>query len=294
MDADSLLYLAGAVGESREYDCFFQGEDELEIYQLTLHSVAEIHEHQSYTNHKLLDRELVIVPGELSHCLQIVKTKLNEIKRRYGDLLEIYVKGDGTNWRDDIATLQGYKANRTSPKPYYLEEIRQYLLDNWKAIPVSGKEADDQVATRAYESSKPCVICSPDKDLDQIPGLHWNYRSNVEYTISEEEARQFFWQQVLSGDPSDNIGGCWMTGTAKAEKLVSDWLEEGCDDMEIWNRVVEHYEQSQGTPNCPYVGMPSELVALENARLVWMQTEAGRLWTPPGADPEYLEVTLDD
>ena len=58
--------------------------------------------------------------------------------------------------------------------------------------------------------------------------------------------------------------------------------------------MVEVYEQTMGTPGCPYAGMPADTVALENARLVWMQTEPRRLWTPPGEPKVYMEGGLDD
>jgi hypothetical protein len=293
VDADGLLYMAGAAGESRLYHVVYEdseGNVIPNVYEFK--SAQEVKDFAEEMDWTVQDREQVIIPGELSHCLQVAKNKLKEMQRRFGDHMEIYVKGDGTNFRDDVATLHKYKGNRTAIKPYYLEDIRQYLMANWNAIPVNGKEADDQIATRAFEASKPCVICSPDKDLDQIPGDHWNYRTNVEYEVSQYEADFFFWEQCLSGDSADHIKGCWKIGVGKAKDIVEDCIDDSPED--IWDNIVQFYEKSMELPGCPYVGMPAELVALENARLVWMQTESGRLWTPPGAPKEYLEVSLDN
>lgn len=295
VDADGLLYIAGAIGEKREYRCTFETEKG-NIYDTTIPYVQDIKDHVAATGDTLLEREQVVIPGPKTHALQVAKMRMQEMKKRYGDNMEVYLKAEGaTNYRDDVATLHPYKGNRGTTKPYWMEAVREYLLTTWKAVPIDGKEADDQIATRAFEASKQCIICSPDKDLDQIVGLHWNYSKQVEYFISPEEARLFFWTQVLAGDTADNIKGCWKIGFGGAEDLVLNYIyEDKLDDAAIWEKVVEEYENSMGKPGCPYAGMPPDQVAIENARLVWMQTEAGRMWTPPGHPPEYLEATLDD
>ncbi len=254
-------------------------------------SAAEVDAILEKTGDTLVDRELCIWPAPLNHALQICKVKLERIKALYGPTtLEVYIKGDGTNWRDQVATLHGYKANRTSQKPHWYQEIRQYLIEQWGAVEIDGKEADDQIALRAFEASKSYVVCSPDKDLDQIPGHHWNYKNNVSYDITEEEARWFFWHQALAGDTADNIKGCWKIGHGKAQEIMGELQDNNADDREVWETIVQCYEDSMGVTGCPYAGMPPEVVALENARLVWMQTEDGRLWTPPGEPYEYIDM----
>ena len=291
VDADSLLYLAGAIGEVRRYSCvlyhpqydefIFRPELDSNMIGMAIDAGWQIEE-----------REVVQKAGPVEHCLQVAKMKMRTMQERYGDRMEVYIKGEG-NFREEVATLHPYKGNRAAEKPVNMPAVKQYLVDNWGAIEVHGKEADDMVATRAYEASIPYVVCSPDKDLDQIPGLHWNYRSNVEYNITKQEAEDLFWQQVLSGDSSDNIKGCWKIGLEGAAKLVESYREEGLSDAQIWDRIIEEYEFSMGKTGCPYAGMPPDIVALENARLVWMQTEHGKLWTPPGTEPEYLEDEYD-
>lgn len=288
IDVDGLCYIAGAIGEVRHYECVFEDENG-DTFPVWVNTAAEVKEIEATSGSILVSRDLVITPGPLSFSLQVAKTKMQTMKHRYGDRLEVYIKGDGTNWRDQVATLHGYKANRTAPKPYHFESIREYLIDVWGAVEIHGKEVDDHVATRAYESSQKYVICSPDKDLDQIPGLHWNYRSNEEYRVSSDWARMFFWKQVLSGDNSDNIKGCWKVGDGKADAMVEAWWGE--DDETLWANIVQVYEESMGIDGCPYAGMDPADVALENARLVWMQTEEGVLWTPPGEPKEYIEET---
>jgi hypothetical protein len=295
VDADGLPYLAGGAGAKRVYTAVFEDKDG-NLSEIKVGSAAEVKEHGKEHKLTLVDRELEIIPQPLAYALQICKQKINEIQERYPfGVLQIYIKGDGTNWRDDIATIHKYKGNRDGvEKPPWNKEIYQYLRDQWNAVEISGKEVDDHLATLAYESSSAYVICTPDKDLDQIVGEHWNYSKNVGYMIAPDEAHAFFWQQALSGDNADNIKGCWKIGVGKAENLVNEWIEDGLDDAEIWEQIVNQYEVSQTLKGCPYMDKHPQVVALENARLVWMQTQAGRLWTPPGRPYEYLEATLDD
>jgi 5'-3' exonuclease len=296
VDADSLLYLAGFAAQKTKYLAVFEKDGTVD--QALFDSAASLKEFVAEGQYTLLERESIVEIEPVENALQIAKMKMKEMKRRFKNL-EVYMKGDGKNWRDQVATLNVYKANRTAPKPAHMEAIRQYLIDQWGAVLINGKEADDHIATRAYERpAGKTIICSIDKDLDQIPGFHYNYQKDVEYQVSPEDAEDFFFQQALQGDYSDNVHGCWKCGAARAIQVVAEVRDEhgyaGDSSLHVWDSIVREYDASLALPNCPYVGRPASVVALENARLVWMQTEPNRLWTPPGVEPEYLEVTLDD
>ena len=293
VDADSLIYLAGVAGQQTYYDVTFENEDG-EIGSISFGSAAERDEFLAKDDKLVvLSSEPIVVEKPLAFSLKVVKNKLETIQRRYGKRMRVYVKGvEGKNFRDEVYTIQKYKGNRQTPKPIHYDAIVQYMVERWDAIRVEGKEVDDQVALDAAESSIPYVVCSPDKDLDQIPGLHWNYRDGVEYTVSEEEAKWMFWYQLLMGDSSDNIMGIWRCGKAAAKKMMDElWMLADGDAM--WLQVVEWYEQSQELPTCPYKDMDPWEVALQTARAVWMQDERNRLWTPPGAPYEYMDIEWD-
>src|SRR5258708_10815565 len=90
----------------------------------------------------------------------------------------------------------------------------------------SGIEADDAVSIFAhnhYESGlqELLVIATIDKDLDQIPGNHYNYMHKVFYAITPAEAEQFFVYQILAGDPTDNVVGVWRCGESAATKIAN-------------------------------------------------------------------------
>lgn len=134
------------------------------------------------------------------------------------------------------------------------------------------------------------IIATIDKDLDQIPGWHYNYLKQVHYVQSAADARAFFFQQCLSGDATDGIPGCWKIGETKAIAFLGKW--SGHSDGAIWEAIVREYAYSQKVAGCPYVGGDPAAVALETARLVYLQQKEGELWNPPGT--KFGQVESDD
>lgn len=120
-----------------------------------------------------------------------------------------------------------YKANRlTRERPVHYYEVRDYLIKHWDAEVVSDIEADDAVCMVQYEMYKskfpeynsmeqtfdgllngdwPAILCGIDKDLDQIPGWHYNYNKQQFYYITPREGLLNFYLQLLTGDSADNI-----------------------------------------------------------------------------------------
>lgn len=115
-----------------------------------------------------------------------------------------------------------YKANRKDvPRPRHLQDIRDYLVNTWKAEVVDGYEADDAIGI--YNSIYPdAAICSLDKDLDQLPGTHYNWKKNSIYTVSLFESLRHIFYQMLVGDTSDNIFGVRGIGPVRANKLLNN------------------------------------------------------------------------
>jgi DNA polymerase-1 len=136
------------------------------------------------------------------------------------------------------------------------------------------------------------VVATIDKDLDQIPGEHYNYLRQVFYNQHPDAARQFFWEQCVSGDATDGIPGCYRAGSVKARRLLDRMV--GSTEENIWEGIVREYAISQGIPGCPYLDRDPAAVALETARLVYIQQEEGELWNPPGEPMGILPEYLDD
>lgn len=137
-----------------------------------------------------------------------------------------------------------YKANRTAEKPVWLATTKIHAVEFWKAKITDGYEADDAIGIHAGDGT---IICSIDKDLRQIPGLHYNFVKDELVTISEQEAHYNFWAQMLIGDTSDNVFGIRGIGPVKALSLLNDksWDEmkdivfQIYNDEERFNKNIE-------------------------------------------------------
>ena len=157
---------------------------------------------------------------------------------------ELHLTGKG-NFRNDIAVTAPYKGNRTgTAKPVHYHLLREYLVDSWSATVSQGIEADDMLAIRATELGEASVIVSLDKDLDQVPGWHYNFSKKSLYHIDPVEGLFRFYKQMLTGDRVDNIVGVRGIGEVKAEKLLAgkteDQMWEVCVDLLGYDRAVEN------------------------------------------------------
>jgi 5'-3' exonuclease len=133
-------------------------------------------------------------------------------------------------------TYPEYKQNRKAPRPKHYDALREFLVTEWKAKMVSYMEADDAIGIDS--SSGNCVVVSIDKDLLQIPGLHYNFVKETFQEVTPIEGTRFFYKQCLTGDVADNVKGIAGIGPAKAEKL----LNKGNNESEWFNIVRETYD----------------------------------------------------
>jgi hypothetical protein len=191
---------------------------------------------------------------------------LEELVFTYTDVddCEGYLTGK-QNYRFDIAKTAPYKGTRVSEKPKHLGIIRQYMIDAWAFSVQEYQEADDAIGIRAYSlGEEDYVICSIDKDLDNIRGKHYNFVKNEHYTITEEVAIKNFYRQVLTGDRVDNVPGLAGIGPKKADKILKDCSTE----KDLYKAVLEAYDGNV------------ELMT-EMAQLLWIRRKEGELWQPP-------------
>ena len=191
---------------------------------------------------------------------------LEELVFTYTDVddCEGYLTGK-QNYRFDIAKTAPYKGTRVSEKPKHLGIIRQYMIDAWAFSVQEYQEADDAIGIRAYSlGEEDYVICSIDKDLDNIRGKHYNFVKNEHYTITEEVAIKNFYRQVLTGDRVDNVPGLAGVGPKKADKILKDCSTE----EDLYKAVLEAYDGNV------------ELMT-EMAQLLWIRRKEGELWQPP-------------
>jgi DNA polymerase-1 len=162
----------------------------------------------------LVDGDIIVYKVGFATEGQPLKNALFTAKAHVKNLLRdtdeeeaiIYLTGKG-NFREEVCISTLYKAKR-SKKPTHYHEIKEYLIDYMGAIEVTGMEADDALSIDLY-CNEGDVLCSPDKDLLNTPGLHFNpMKPHLGvFDVSEREATRHFYYQLLLGDRTDNIPG---------------------------------------------------------------------------------------
>ena len=168
------------------------------------------------------------------------------------------------NFRNEVAVTAPYKGNRPSEKPEHLDTLREYLLELHPSDLSQGEEADDRIAIEATRLYPDCVICSIDKDLDQVPGKHYNFVKDIRYTMTEWDGLVYFYSQILTGDRIDNIIGIKGIGLKRAMKALED-----CDtEIKLYNKCVEMYEGDSDR-------------VIENGKLLWLRRYDGQDWQQP-------------
>lgn len=186
--------------------------------------------------------------------------------------LELYFT-DSDNYRTIIDP--NYKANRKdAPKPRYLKEVRELMQERYCSTYFSRRylEADDLLHLGH-------VIATVDKDLLQVPGLHYNLTSQKTIRISDVEADNMLLRQAITGDSTDNIRGIRGMGPKRADafietipdtlileeklQLVRDlYLERGYKKSDFYRCLNCVYIQRTQNPRL-WTELPSGSVVLE-------------------------------
>lgn len=211
----------------------------------------------------------------LENCLQMVKTSLENTLNVLGTKeYRLYLSGR-RNFRDDV--YSDYKANRDgAARPRYFKDIRDYMVEQWGGRVCDGFEADDACGMDAGSLGSGAVVVAVDKDLDQIPGTHYNWVTGEQYTVSPKDGMRFFYEQLLSGDPTDNIPGIDGIGPVKAKAALS----ECTTPQECAGVVYSMYRKA--------VGGPPDGVIDRNARLLWIwrkPNDKHPFWRHLGREP---------
>jgi DNA polymerase-1 len=137
------------------------------------------------------------------------------------------------NFRKEIDPQ--YKANRKKPNRW-ISELRDYLIEYWNnSFAHDEYEADDLIFYNTQLlHEKDYIVCSIDKDLKQIQGLHFDYYQLKRYDENGEEFKvrkgfkymekidceNLLCELFLVGDACDNIKGVKGIGEVKAKKII--------------------------------------------------------------------------
>ena len=258
IDGDIICYRAGFASQKTIYRFIKTMGGKIEFPNQQKYQVLESLKKLNMTN---ADGNLqkIIVPDVEAHALQIVYNIVTEILKTTGaDSYEIYLtSNDKTNFRYSVAKRLPYKGNRKQPRPAHYDLIRDYLEAKYKAIVISNMEADDELGIRMMECKQDAIICTIDKDLNMIPGAHYNFVTKNLYTTSDpgnlkldKDKRKlvgggliWFYSQLLLGDSSDNIPGIPGYGPVKVFNALKDIKTEDKMLEVVYNIFKKEYKE---------------------------------------------------
>lgn len=179
---------------------------------------------------------------------EVLMSIVNKIEEDFEVDKVIIFNGAVGNFRKDITDK--YKANRKERDlPPILAELHQYVRDQYNSISGQGEETDDVVARYWKQLSsvlgrEEVVIVSIDKDYKQLPCIMYNYgkKHQCYYDISQEEAYNNFYTQMIVGDSADNVNYCIGYGQKYAEKIFKECKGE----FSYRRKVYQLYKQIYG------------------------------------------------
>ena len=247
VDMDIIVYTVGSICDNRFWE--YKGERYNNKTELNI-----------ILKEDGVDPSTVEVQTEPDTELECKKKLVDYVEGLLGDYMDYqgFISGKG-NFRYQRATILPYKGHRASlEKPFHYDNVRKFLVDIYEAKVSEGKEADDDIGLAQIPGET--VIVTLDKDLDCVPGHHYNWKSTKQYELSEVEANRCFFSQVLTGDKAtDNILG--LFGVGKESALVKK-INKMEDVDSMFKLVQEEYEKRFGSY--------WKLFLKENSDLLWI------------------------
>jgi len=295
VDADYIIYAAGMAGQYSMKDVYMPSD--LEFPVVCLRYVKDL---KAWLLGKNLTKDDVVIIERpvlepVNVVLHSVKMMLKELSGTFEGGIELYLTGGG-NFREDVAVEVPYKFKRLSKsardslrdqgrwvdllndtedtfkepqRPKHKEAIIKSMRDNWGATLIEGKEADDEVSRIQYADyvsggveDKPRIcITHVDKDIDMIPGPHYNPRKEEMSFISKETAYKNFFKQLITGDATDSIIGLKGYGPVRANKIIDPLgSADECIDV-VYELYQDFYQDSVED---------TDALLEERAQLLWM------------------------
>ena len=212
--------------------------------------------------------DVILVTSKFSEAYAMVERELYRIATDLGCFDDsILFFTDSVNFRKRIDPA--YKGHRNRKKPCGYRRVINKLKEEYNVVVMPELEADDALGIYATKEQGH-IICSPDKDMKQIPGDLYDLSTGV-ITITKEEGDRWHLIQTLAGDQTDGYSGVPGFGIKRA---VAFFEENGYS----WSSVVSAFASKD----------LDESVALQNARLAKIlqctdydfNTESVKLWTP--------------
>lgn len=191
--------------------------------------------------------DVIVVTSRFSEAYSMVERELYRIASDLGCFDDsILFFSDSVNFRKNIDP--SYKGHRNRKKPCGYRRVIEALKKEHHVVVMPGLEADDALGIYATKE-KGHIICSPDKDMRQIPCNLYDLSEGI-VEITKEEGDRWHLIQTMAGDQTDGYSGVPGIGIKRADALLT---EHGA----TWDTVVKAFAEKE----------LDEEVALQNARL---------------------------
>ena len=211
--------------------------------------------------------DVIVVGSKFSEAYTNTIKEIKRVQSGFFDAEVILFFSDSINFRKRVDPA--YKGHRNRKKPCGYKRVINRLKTEYEVVIMPTLEADDALGIYATQNQGRCCICSPDKDMRQIPGRLFDMSEMM--NVEKADGEKWHLVQSLAGDQTDGYAGCPGLGVKRAVTLFE---EKGYS----WKTVVQAFADK---------GL-SEEVALENARLAKILTASDYdfdkqqpiLWTP--------------
>ena len=214
--------------------------------------------------------DVIVVTSKFSEAYKNTLREIQNIESNFFTSSGIILFfSDSVNFRKSI--FDSYKGHRNRKKPCGYRRVIEKLKTEYEVIRMDTLEADDAMGIYATLHPGNC-ICSPDKDMKQIPGMVYDLANVTE--VTPEEGHAWHLIQTMAGDQTDGYSGVPGIGVKRAVALLEK-------DGYKWSTVVKAFAEK---------GLDED-VALMNARLAKILTvddydlrrQAPILWVPTDA-----------
>jgi DNA polymerase-1 len=205
---------------------------------------------------------------------EVFQEQLGAFRELLPDHEQVLVFGSALSFRYGV--WPQYKGNRKKyRKPAGYRQLIEWVHKSgpargWRTAELPDIEGDDVLGV-LYEEAD--VIVSVDKDMLTLPGLH--LRDGQVREVGRLDADRNFYQQVLTGDVSDNYPGCPGYGPVTAEKALA-----GCStEVEMWHEVLAAYKK-KGFGEA-YAMTQARCARILRAGEYDLEASTPLLWSPP-------------
>lgn len=292
VDGDIVVFRCGFAAERNEWHLHVPSKDYTGVFEFKREAGEKLDELLPGKHSRVDGEDYRLFPEvqlePLSYALNNVKTLMKRLADANGlnDFdLQVFLS-EGKCFRHRIAKTRPYKGNRDEARrPTYEKEIKRFIKENYDTYVAVDEEADDLMGIAATKyGPHESILITLDKDLDQIPGLKYNWLHEVGYEIDENRAWYNLCIQIMAGDSTDNIPGLPGIGPGKAAKALHG-LEDNPQAM--MEEVIRQYQMHSGKDDW------AEYLK-EQGRLVYIRRKPGEMWEPPidSEDPYAIDLNM--